>query len=187
MTALRTEWKTEQQVRLKRRRVWFIDQMGVNRALTRAYARALGGARAVGSVPKNYGESVTFLGAMNERGIKAALEVRGATDEAVMLCFITEILAEVVELGDVVVLDNLSSHKTKRVQAAFAALGVEVWYLPPYSPDLNPIEKCWSKMKTYLRQAAARSYEALSEALTAAMKIITAADAQNWIRHCGYV
>jgi transposase len=73
------------------------------------------------------------------------------------------------------------------VPDAFAALGVEVWYLPPYSPDLNPIEKCWSKMKAYLRRAAARSYGALSEALTAAMKTITATDAQNWIRHCGYV
>ena len=111
--ALRSEWKAERQPRLKRRRVWFIDQMGVNRALTTSYARALGGARAVGSVPKNYGESVTFLGAMNEHGIKAALEVRGATDEQVMLCFIEEVLAAVAELGDVVVLDNLS--RTKRV------------------------------------------------------------------------
>ena len=124
---------------------------------------------------------------MNEQGITAALEVRGATDEEVMLSFIKEVLAAVSRPGDVVVLDNLSSHKTRRVQAAFAALGEEVWYLPPYSPDLNPIEKCWSKMKAYLRQAAARSYEALSEALTEAMKTITAADAQNWIRRCGYV
>ena len=187
MKSLRQEWRIEQEVRLKKRRVWFIDQMGVNRALTRAYARAPGGARAVGTAPKNYGESVTFLGAMNEEGIKAALEVRGATDETVMLTFIQEVLAEAVEAGDVVVLDNLSSHKTLLVQAAFAALAVEVFYLPPYSPDLNPIEKCWSKMKAFLRQVAARSYEALSEALTAAMKTITVADAQNWIRHCGYV
>jgi transposase len=73
------------------------------------------------------------------------------------------------------------------VQAAFAALKVEMLFLPPYSPDLNPIEKCWSKMKTELRRAAARSYAALSEALAAAIKTITATDARNWIRHCGYV
>lgn len=115
------------------------------------------------------------------------MEVRGATDEAVMLAFVENVLAQVVIAGDLVVLDNLSSHKTGKVQAAFAALSVEVLYLPPYSPDLNPIEKCWSKMKTQLRRAAARSYAALSEALSAAMKTITTADARNWIRHCGYV
>jgi transposase len=161
--------------------------MGVNLTMAREYARAVGGNRAVGTVPKNWGESVTVLGAMTSDGITAALEVRGATDEAVMLGFVEKVLGEAVAPGDVVVLDNLSSHKTRKVQAAFAALKVEMLFLPPYSPDLNPIEKCWSKMKTELRRAAARSYAALSEALAAAIKTITATDARNWIRHCGYV
>ena len=183
---MRWQFRREQAT-LRRRRVWFIDEMGVNLAMARRYARAVGGSRAVGAVPKNYGESVTFLGAMSDGGIKAALEVRGATDELVMLAFIEKVLARVVVKGDVVILDNLSSHKTGKVRSAFAALSVEVVFLPPYSPDLNPIEKCWSKMKADLRRTAARSYEALSEALAAAMKTITATDAQNWIRHCGYV
>lgn len=94
---------------------------------------------------------------MNGSGEVASLEVRGATDELVMPAFIKEILSGVFLPGDCLVIDNLSSHKTRRVQAALAALGVEAHYLPPYSPDLNPIEKCRSKLKTYLRTKAARS------------------------------
>ena len=100
-----------------------------------------------------------MLGDIRRDGKLASLEVRGATDELVMLTFIEEVLSLVMEKGDVVVLDNLTSHKTRKVQAAFAALGVEVWYLPPYSPDLNPIELCWSKFKAILKQTAARTYE----------------------------
>jgi transposase len=128
---------------------------------------------------------VTLLGAINENGTIAALEVRGATDEMVMLAFINEVLSSYLSPGDLVVLDNLSAHKTKTVQQAFATLEVEVFYLPPYSPDLNPIEMCWSKVKTYLKQLVARTYSALSEAISKALKTITAADAKNWIRHCG--
>lgn len=130
---------------------------------------------------------MTILGAMRRGGQLATLEVRGATDELVMLFFIREILSSVIEKGDVVVLDNLTSHKTRKVREAFDALGVEVWYLPPYSPDLNPIERCWSKFKALLKQAAARTYETLSEAISEALKKITAADIKNWSRHCGYV
>jgi transposase len=109
----------------------------------------------------------------------------GATDELVMLFFIQEILSTVVEKDDIVVLDNLTSHKTRRVRDVFAALGVEVWYLPPYSPDLNPIELCPSKFKALLKQAA-RTYRILSKAIGEALKNITAADIENWARHCGY-
>lgn len=184
---MRTHWRRHRQRRLKRRSVWFIDETGVNLSLARSFGRSIGGARAFGNVPKNYGASVTILGAMRHDGQLTTLEVRGATDELVMLAFIGEVLSTVLEKGDVVVLDNLSSHKTRKVREAFAALGVEVWYLPPYSPDLNPIELCWSKFKSLLKQAAARSYETLSEAISEALKKITAADIRNWTRHCGYV
>jgi len=159
----------------------------VNLSLAREYGRAFQGARALGNVPKNYGAGVTILGAINRNGEIAALEVRGSTDEIVMLWFIGEVLSKVLSAGDVVVLDNLSAHKTKRVREAFNALSVEVWYLPPYSPDLNPIELCWSKFKANLRTQAARSYAALSEAISAALFTITVADTENWIKHCGYV
>ena len=184
---LRVAWEREKQPALAKRQVWFLDETGVSLRLARTYARAFGGARAFGFVPKNYGESVTVLGALNASGQIAAMEVRGATNEAVMLAFINEVLSKAVSPGDVVVLDNLSAHKTAKVQAAFAQIGVEAWYLPPYSPDLNPIEMCWSKLKTNLRAKAARTYEALSEAISAALQTITAADAKNWAKHCGYV
>ncbi|MEO6587697.1 MAG: IS630 family transposase, partial [Pyrinomonadaceae bacterium] len=172
---------------MKRRKIWFMDETGVNLALSRTFGRAFGGQRANGNVPKNYGVSVTVLGAMRCDGRLATLEVRGATDELVMLAFIREILSPVLEPGDVVVMDNLTSHKTRRVQAAFTELGVEVWYLPPYSPDLNPIEMCWSKFKASLKQTAARTYDTLSEAISNALEQITPADAESWTRHCGYV
>ena len=184
---LRGEWFSEIQPYLCGRRVWFMDETGVNLKLAREYARATGGTRAFGSVPKNYGMGVTLLGAMTAGGQMAALEVRGANDEAVMLVFIREVLRRVVRFGDCVVLDNLTAHKTRAVQAEFAALGVEVFYLPPYSPDLNPIEKCWSKLKTYLKTTAARDYAALSEAVSAGLATITAGDTANWSKHCGYV
>lgn len=184
---MRVDWQRQRQRQLRQRSVWFIDETGVNLSLARLMGRAFGGNRAPGNVPKNYGAGVTILGAMRRDGRLASMEVRGTTDELVMLFFIDEILSSVLERGDVVVLDNLTSHKTRRVQAAFAALGVEVWYLPPYSPDLNPIEMCWSKLKSLLKQSAARTYDNLSEAISSALKKITAADTENWVRRCGYV
>lgn len=183
---MRLDWQ-RRQPELKRRAIWFLDETGVNLSLARSFGRAFGGHRAMGNVPKNYGQGVTILGAMNRDGRMATLEVRGATDELVMLAFIEKVLKSVLKPSDVVVMDNLTSHKTQRVQKAFAELGVEVWFLPPYSPDLNPIEMCWSKFKAILKQRSARSYDALSEALSNALKKITAADARNWTRHCGYV
>jgi len=184
---MRNHWRRHRQKRLRQRTVWFLDETGVNLSLARAFGRATGGRRVFGAVPKNYGAGVTVLGAMRRDGLLASLEVRGATDEIVMLTFIEEVLRLVMEKGDVVVLDNLTSHKTRKVQAAFGALGVEVWYLPPYSPDLNPIELCWSKFKSLLKQACARTYATLSEAISEALNKITAADTKNWVRHCGYV
>jgi len=183
----RVDWQRRRQPYLKQRKIWFLDETGVNLSLARTFGRAFGGQRANGNVPKNYGAGVTILGAMRSDGRLATLEVRGATDELVMLFFIREILTPVLEPGDVVVMDNLTSHKTRKVREAFAALGVEVCYLPPYSPDLNPIEMCWSKFKALLKQTAARTYDTLSEAISNALEKITAADTENWVRHCGYV
>ncbi len=159
----------------------------MNLQLARRYGRAKAGERAIGSVPKNYGESVSLIGAIDRSGLIASFAVQGATDTEAMLVFLTEVLLPVLKPGDCVVWDNLSVHKTRAVQRLFEKAAVELLFLPPYSPDLNPIEMCWSKLKMYLRAQAARSYEKLSEAISAAIKEITALDAQNWIRHCGYV
>ena len=184
---MRLIWQKQIQPELEKQTVWFLDETGVNLSLARQYARSRKGSRAFGDIPKNYGEGVTLLGAIKADGTIAALEVRGATDELVMLAYIQEVLSQFVSAGDSIVLDNLTAHKTVKVQAAFAALGVKVYYLPPYSPDLNPIELCWSKLKMSLKAKAARSYQTLSEAISQALKTITAADVKNWTRHCGYV
>lgn len=172
---------------MREKHIIFVDETGVNLQMTRRYGRARAGMRAIGNVPKNYGESVSLIGAIDGSGLIASFAVRGATDTAAMLVYLNEILLPELKPGDCVVWDNLSVHKTRAVQKLFERAKVELLYLPPYSPDLNPIEMCWSKLKTYLRAKAARTYEKLSEAISAAIKEITALDAQNWIRHCGYV
>jgi transposase len=172
---------------LREKHIIFVDETGLNLQLARRYGRARAGNRAVGSVPKNYGESVSLIGAIDGSGLIASFALRGATDTQAMIVFLSEILLPQLKPGDCVVWDNLSVHKTLAVRRMFEKAEVELLYLPPYSPDLNPIEMCWSKLKTSLRTAAARTYEKLSEAISAAIKEITARDAQNWIRHCGYV
>jgi transposase len=172
---------------LREKHIVFVDETGLNLQLARRYGRARAGNRAVGSVPKNYGESVSLIGAIDRSGLIASFALRGATDTEAMLVFLSEILLPALKPGDCVVWDNLSVHKTRAGQRLFEKAEVELLFLPPYSPDLNPIEMCWSKLKTYLRARAARTYEKLLEAISAAIKEITALDAQNWIRHCGYV
>ena len=164
-----------------------MDESGIQLNLTRLYGRARGGSRAVGSAPKNYGRQLNVLGVMSRRGVQASMTVVGSVDSVVMTVFVRQVLSAVVQTGDIVVLDNLSVHKTSSVQREFARLGIELWYLPPYSPDLNPIEKCWSKVKTRLRRAKARDYETLNQELGIALSQVTESDARNWIRGCGYV
>lgn len=155
--------------------------------MARYYGRALRGQRAHGAVPKNYGQSVTLIGAIDRTGLLATLTFRGAIDTFAMKVFVKEVLLPQLRSGDCVIWDNLAVHKTRVVQDLFREAKVELLFLPPYSPDLNPIEMCWSKLKTYLRAVGARTYETLSMAISAAIKKITATDAQNWMRHCGYV
>ena len=138
-------------------------------------------------MPKNYGESVSLIGAIDSSGLIASFAIRGATDTEAMEVFLTEILLPELKPGDCVIWDNLSVHKTRAVQKLFEKAEIELLFLPPYSPDLNPIEMCWSKLKTYLRVKEVRNYEKLSEAISAAIKEIFARDAQNWIRYWGYV
>lgn len=177
----------EQVVEFDVARLKFIDESGVNIAMTRLYGRAPRGERAVGSAPKNYGENVTMLGALSVAGLEALMTVSGATDSAVFAAFVREVLAPTLSEGDIVVLDNLSAHHCRAAQEAVEARGARLVFLPPYSPDLNPIERCWSKIKTYLRAAKARSREALEEAIKQAIATLTESDARAWFKHCGYV
>jgi transposase len=168
------------------RRYVFIDETGVNTAMARRYGRAPRGKRAIGSVPKNWGKNVTILGAMRADGVSAMMTVEGATDTDVFWVFVHEVLVPSLRVGDVVVMDNLGAHTSAWVERAIEAAGARVIYLPPYSPDFNPIEQCWSKIKTFLRAAKARTREALDDAITRALRTITADDAAGWFTHAGY-
>jgi transposase len=169
------------------RRLKFVDESGVNLAMTRLYGRAPRGERVVGSVPQNYGQHVTVWAALGPQGLQAMMTVEGATDADVFRAYVKHVLGPTLAPGDSIVLDNLGAHKAVGIQQMLARRRVRLLYLPPYSPDLAPIEPCWSKVKTGLRTAKARTRAALDTALSQALATVTAVDAYNWFRHCGYV
>lgn len=164
-----------------------VDETGSNLNLTPRYARAPRGQRAHAHIPRNTPPNTTLIAAMTTTGMGAAMVVDGATDTAAFEVYVEHFLVPALMPGTVVVLDNLSAHKSQRVPALIAGAGCEVWYLPPYSPDLSPIEEAFSKLKTLLRQAAARTKEALLDAIGWALGQITSSDAQGYFTHCGYL
>jgi transposase len=164
----------------------FVDESGVSLAMTRRYGRAPKGERVIGSVPQNYGQNVTMLGALGVYGLQAVMTVDGATDADAFRTYVKRVLGPTLAPGDIVVMDNRRAHKAVGVQQSIARRGARLLYLPPYSPDLSPIEPCWSKVKTGLRKATARLREALDSAITDALAMVTGTDAQGWFRHCGY-
>jgi transposase len=127
-----------------------------------------------------------MIGALRLDGSTACLTIEGATDTEVFRLYVEEILLPALRPGDIVVMDNLSPHKSQPTLERMEQAGVQVLFLPAYSPDLNPIEKMWSKLKAYLRKAEARTREALEQAIAEALKTITAQDARNWFASCGY-
>jgi transposase len=164
----------------------FIDESGVNLAMTRRYGRAPRGERVMDAAPENYGDNVTIIGALSHRGLGAVMTIGGAADGAVLRAYVDQVLVPTLWPGDVVVMDNLNTHKMVGIREAIEAAGAELVYLPPYSPDLSPIERCWSKLKTLLRTAKARERETLDEAVAAAIDQVRAGDAAGWFKHCGY-
>jgi transposase len=181
----RGEYQTEIAVEIAGR-LKFLDEAGSNIAMTRLYGRAAPGERVIDNVPQNYGENVTMLACLSLDGMLAPMTVAGAVDGAVFRAYVEQVLVPTLVAGDVVVMDNLGAHKVRGIAEAIAACGAKVIYLPPYSPDLNPIEKCWSKIKTYLRAAKARTRQALEQALKEALLLVTEKDAQGWFASCGY-
>lgn len=183
--ARRGEYQAEMAVEIVGR-LKFLDEAGSNIAMTRLYGRAAPGERVIDKVPQNYGENITMLATLSLDGLSAPMTVEGAVDGLVFLAYVEQLLAPTLIKGDVVIMDNLGAHKVKGVAQAIEAQGAKVIYLPPYSPDLNPIEKCWSKIKTHLRAAKARTREALEKALKEALLLVTEKDAQGWFASCGY-
>jgi transposase len=155
--------------------------------MTRLYGRAPQGARVVGSVPQNYGQHVTVLAALGEQGLHALMTVEGATDADVLRAYVQHVRGPTLAPGDIVVLAHLRAHTAVGIQQRLARRRVRRLYWPPSSPDLSPIEPCWSKVKTGWRTAKARTREALDTALSQALATVTTVDAYHWFRHCGDV
>lgn len=154
--------------------------------MTRRYGRAPTGERVHGAVPLGHWEVTTLIGALAQDGVRAQFTVNAATDTEIFEVFVQQILVPGVRPGDVVIWDNLPAHKSANVSTSLAAAQATLLPLPPYSPDFNPIEQCWSKSKECLRAAQARTGEALQAAIKAAFAAVTPQDAAGWVAHCGY-
>ena len=186
MKGLRAAWP-EQIAGVRAQDFVFIDESGVNRAMTRRYARSRVNTRAFGSAPRNWGDNVSILGALTLHGPLQSMCVNGATDGRVFLTYLKEVLIPQLWPGAVVVMDNLGAHKVKGVRELLEAAGARLLYLPPYSADFNPIELAWSKLKTYLRRVAARTSAALDRAIADGLAAISVRDARCYFAHRGYL
>lgn len=160
----------------------FLDESGVSTQMTRLYARCQGGARIHEGTPDSRWKILTILGALSTRGMVATMTVEAATDREIFLAYLDHCLCPQLRPGDVVVMDNLSSHKVDGVRQRIEKCGAQLLYLPPYSPDLNPIEKAWAKLKQLLRTAKARTKETLDKAISLLLPQLTDEDAKAWFR-----
>lgn len=164
----------------------FIDETGVNLAMTRSYARAKKGKRAYSKCPYNRGKNITMIGAIAISGLLASLTFEGWTNKEAFLTYVKEVLVPQLWSGACVVMDNLPAHKATEVQKAIESAGARVVFLSPYSPDFNPIENCWSKLKEFLRTRESRTYQELDRAITEAINSVTEKDIVGWFTHCCY-
>jgi transposase len=167
------------------RNLVFIDETGFNLGMNRLYGRSLEGERVNDECPGNKGKNVTMVGAMSDAGLMATMTLPGGLDTASFLVYVEKILLPTLWVGAIVVMDNLPVHYAGKVKALIESVGAQVKFLPPYSPDLSPIELCWSKIKEILRSAKARTENALNVAITYAINAISEDDAINWFHHCG--
>lgn len=168
------------------KRLMFVDEMGSNTSLHELYAYSPKGERAYCAVARNRGKNTTLLSSMSLTGMGPSMVVEGGTDGAVFEGYLREMVVPALKEGDVVVMDNLSVHKSERVRELIESVGAQVLYLPPYSPDFNPIEEAFSKIKNLLRKAGARVREALVEAIGEALSEVKEEDARAFFEHCGY-
>ncbi len=164
----------------------FLDESGVTTQMTRNYGRAPRGQRVREATPAGHWRTLTILGALTVVGLLATMTIESATDGDVFLAYVEQVLCPRLRRGQVVVMDNLAAHKVAGVREKIEAVGAHLLYLPPYSPDFNPIEPCWGKVKQGLRGLKARTLEALEQALTQTLASITPDNARAWFEHCGY-
>lgn len=178
-------WQVIQKIRVED--LVFIDEAGINLAMTRLYARALRGHRATATKPSARGKNVTMVGAISLQGVVTALTYLGGTDGLTFKTFIEKALLSQLWEGACVVMDNFSSHKVEGVRELIESVGAQLIYLPPYSPDFSPIENFWSKVKQHIRSVAARTAEALDKAITEAFEAVSLEDIRHWFTYRCYV
>ncbi len=183
---LRAAWRVTLAQHIDPERFVFVDEMGAHTSLSSIYAYSPKGQRAYCSVPRNRGPNTTLLSCMSVEGMGASLAVEGATNRDVFEAYVERVLAPKLRPGQVVVMDNLTAHKGERVRELIEGRECELLYLPPYSPDFNPIEEAFAKIKGVLRKAEARTCEALVEAMGTAISAVSAHDARGFFEHCGY-
>ena len=167
-------------------RLIFVDETSINLSLTRLYARALIGKRAEAHKPFNRSQSLSVVDTLSIAGVTSAMIVDGAIDGDTFCGFLEQFVVPTLREGDSVVMDHLKAHTVQNVEPLITATGAILQYLPRYSPELSPIEHCWSKMKTVLRSIAARTRETLIQGVKKALEEVTENDAKGWFKHCGY-
>jgi transposase len=188
VAAARANWWAEVMEQVDPDRLVFLAESGLDTRLTRTHARAPRGQRAVGRVPGGHWKRLTILGAIARDGLVAVMSIAAATSTAVFLAFLQQGLIPALRARPeaLVAMDNLAPHRAAAVRNALSQAGLAHRYLPAYSPDMNPIEPAWSKLKDKLRDVAPRTLEALDAALPDALRAITPEDARAWFRHSGY-
>ena len=181
----RVWWKAEM-LGIDPRRLVFIDETGTNTKMARRYGRGRRGQRVIGKVPHGHWKTTTFVAALRHDGLTAPLVVDGAMNGDLFLAYVQQQLVPTLQPGDVVIMDNLASHKKAGVREAIEAVGAQVVYLPPYSPDFNPIELVFAKLKWLLRSAAERTISDLWHRLGELVDEFPPHECLNYFRHCGY-
>jgi transposase len=184
--AERAAWRARAEAEFKAEALVFVDESGCNLALTPLYAWAPRGERAVAQAPRNRGPNTTVLAALTAEGLQAPMIIEGATNTEVFLTYLDEVLCPSLHAGQTVVMDNLNVHRAAVVRQRIEARECQLVFLPGYSPDFNPIEEAFSKLKHYLRRAKARTRERLESAIAEGLQRITAQDARHWFTHCGF-
>jgi transposase len=164
----------------------FIDETGATTDMVRRYGRTPRGERLVAAVPHGHWKTVTFVAALRSTALTAPCAFDGPMNGECFRAYVEQVLVPTLQPGDIVIMDNLASHKVAGIRKAIEAAGATLRYLPPYSPDLNPIEQAIAKLKAILRTAAARTIGALIEAIADALKSFTSPECENYLRHCGY-
>lgn len=154
--------------------------------MVRLHGRCPQGQRLLSKAPAGHWQTTTMIAAVGLDGVQAPFALEGAVDAEAFLVYVERVLLPALHGGEIVVLDNLACHKHPRVRELIESVGAKVWYLPPYSPDFNPIEEMWSKIKQILRSLAARTFEGLIEAIGIAVKQVSLQDLAGWFIHCGY-